>query len=55
MKPPRTGEVLSLDIADLDLANRRAKVRRKAARPTSSSHVTARLLPRLLAGRRRPA
>lgn len=50
----RAGEVLSLDVADLDLANRRAKVRRKggAADIIVWRTSTARLLPRLLTGRR---
>jgi integrase len=49
----RASEVLALDVPDLDLRNRRAKVRRKG----SAIDVivwqtgTARLLPRLLAGR----
>jgi integrase/recombinase XerC/integrase/recombinase XerD len=49
----RTGEVLALDIADLDLRNRRAQVRRKggAADVIVWQTGTARLLPRLLAGR----
>ena len=50
----RAGEVLSLDVGDLDLRNRRAKVRRKggAADIIVWRTSTARLLPRLLAGRR---
>ncbi len=50
----RAGEVLSLDVDDLDLRNRRAKVRRKggAADIIVWRTKTARLLPRLLDGRR---
>ena len=49
----RAGEVLALDIADLDLRNRRAKVRRKggAVDVIVWQTGTARLLPRLLSGR----
>lgn len=49
----RAGEVLALNIPDLDLRNRRAKVRRKggAADIIIWQTGTARLLPRLLAGR----
>lgn len=49
----RAGEVLALDLADLDLANRRAKVRRKggAVDVIVWRTGTARLLPRLLQGR----
>lgn len=50
----RTGEALSLDVQDLDVPNRRAKVRRKggAADIIVWRTATARLLPRLLDGRR---
>jgi integrase/recombinase XerC/integrase/recombinase XerD len=50
----RAGEVLGLDVEDLDLRNRKAKVRRKggAADVIVWQTGTARLLPRLLAGRR---
>jgi integrase/recombinase XerC/integrase/recombinase XerD len=50
----RSAEVLALDVEDLDLANRRAKVRRKggATDVITWSTSTARLLPRLLKGRR---
>ena len=50
----RAGEVLALDVPDLDLRNRRAKVRRKggAADIIVWQTGTARLLPRLLDGRR---
>jgi len=50
----RTSEVLELDAEDLDLRNRRARVRRKggAADVIVWRTGTARLLPRLLAGRR---
>ncbi|MFI0420780.1 tyrosine-type recombinase/integrase [Spongiactinospora sp. 9N601] len=50
----RTEEVLALDIGELDLRNRRAKVRRKggAVDVIVWRTATARLLPRLLAGRR---
>ncbi len=50
----RAQEVLSLDVDDLDLRNRRAKVRRKggAADIIVWRTKTARLLPRLLDGRR---
>lgn len=50
----RAGEALALDIGDLDLRNRRAKVRRKggAADVIVWQTGTARLLPRLMAGRR---
>ncbi len=49
----RAGEVLALDIDDLDLRNRRAKVTRKgsAVDVIVWQTATARLLPRLLAGR----
>jgi site-specific recombinase XerD len=49
----RAGEVLALDVPDLDLHNRRAKVRRKgsAIDVIVWQTTTARLLPRLLAGR----
>ena len=49
----RAGEVLELDVDDLDLANRRARVRRKggAIDTITWRTPTARLLPRLLAGR----
>jgi integrase/recombinase XerC/integrase/recombinase XerD len=49
----RAGEVLALDADDLDLRNRRAKVRRKggAVDVIVWRTGTARLLPRLLAGR----
>jgi integrase/recombinase XerC/integrase/recombinase XerD len=50
----RAAEVLALDVEDLDLRNRRAKVRRKgnAADVIVWQTATARLLPRLLQGRR---
>jgi integrase len=50
----RAGEVLALDVEDLDLRNRCAKVRRKggAADIIVWQTATARLLPRLLKGRR---
>jgi integrase len=50
----RASEALALDIADLDLRNRRAKVRRKggAVDIIVWQTGTARLLPRLLNGRR---
>ena len=50
----RAGEVLSLDVEDLDLANRRAKVRRKggAIDIIVWQTGTARLLPRLIKGRK---
>jgi integrase len=50
----RAGEVLALDIEDLDLANRRARVRRKggAIDIIVWQTGTARLLPRLIKGRR---
>lgn len=50
----RAAEVLALDVPDLDLANRRAKVRRKggAADIITWQTGTARLLPRLLNGRK---
>jgi len=46
----RSAEVLRLDVEDLDLANRRAKVRRKggAIDVIVWQTGTARLLPRLL-------
>lgn len=49
----RATEVLGLDVDELDLRNRRAKVRRKggAADVITWRTATARLLPRLLAGR----
>jgi site-specific recombinase XerD len=49
----RAAEVLALDVEDLDLRNRRAKVRRKgnAADVIVWQTATARLLPRLLQGR----
>ena len=49
----RSAEVLSLDVEDLDLPNRRAKVRRKggAIDVVVWQTGTARLLPRLLKGR----
>ena len=49
----RSAEVLALDIGDLDLANRRARVRRKggAVDIIVWQTGTARLLPRLLKGR----
>jgi integrase len=49
----RTNEILYLDIEDLDLRNRRAKVTRKgsAIDVIVWQTATARLLPRLLAGR----
>lgn len=51
----RAGEVLALDVEDLDLANRRARVRRKggAVDTITWQTGTARLLPRLLGGRAR--
>ena len=50
----RAAEVLALDIEDLDLANRRAKVRRKggAVDVIVWQTGTARLLPRLIRGRK---
>jgi integrase/recombinase XerC/integrase/recombinase XerD len=50
----RAAEVLALDVDDLDLRNRRAKVRRKggAVDVIVWQTGTARLLPRLLEGRR---
>lgn len=50
----RADEVLALDVDELDLRNRRAKVRRKggAADIIVWRTATARLLPRLLEGRR---
>lgn len=50
----RACEVLALDVEDLDLANRRARVRRKggAVDTITWQTPTARLLPRLLGGRR---
>jgi integrase len=50
----RSAEVLALDVEDLDLANRRARVVRKggAADVITWSTSTARLLPRLLKGRK---
>lgn len=50
----RADEVLALDVEELDLRNRRAKVRRKggAADIIVWRTATARLLPRLLEGRR---
>lgn len=50
----RTEEILALDVDELDLRNRRAKVRRKggAADVIVWRTATARVLPRLLAGRR---
>jgi integrase len=50
----RAEEVLALDVDELDLRNRRAKVRRKggAADVIVWRTATARLLPRLLEGRR---
>jgi integrase len=50
----RAGEVLALDVTDLDLRNRCAKVRRKgsAVDVIVWQTATARLLPRLLKGRR---
>ena len=50
----RAAEVLALDVADLDLANRKAKVRRKggATDIITWQTGTARLLPRMLAGRK---
>ena len=50
----RSGEVLALDIGDLDLRNRRARVQRKggAIDIIVWQTGTARLLPRLLGGRR---
>ncbi|HWR47080.1 MAG TPA: Tn3 family transposase [Pseudonocardiaceae bacterium] len=49
----RSSEVLALNVADLDLRNRRAKVRRKgnAIDVIVWQTATARLLPRLLTGR----
>src|SRR5204862_5954059 len=51
----RASEVLALDVEDLDLRNRCAKVRRKgsAVDVIVWQTATARLLPRLLIGRRR--
>jgi integrase len=50
----RASEVLSLDVGDLDMRNRKAKVRRKggAVDVIVWQTATARLLPRLLEGRR---
>ena len=50
----RAHEILALDVADLDFANRKAKVRRKggAADIIVWRTATARLLPRLLKGRK---
>ena len=50
----RAAEVLALDVEDLDLANRRAKVRRKggAVDVIVWQTGTARLLPRLIKGRK---
>jgi integrase/recombinase XerC/integrase/recombinase XerD len=50
----RANEVLSLDVDDLDVRNRKAKVRRKggAVDVIVWQTATARLLPRLLEGRR---
>ncbi len=50
----RAGEILALDVEELDLRNRCAKVRRKggAADVIVWQTATARLLPRLLKGRR---
>jgi integrase len=50
----RSAELLALDVEDLDLPNRRARVVRKggAADVITWSTSTARLLPRLLKGRR---
>ncbi|MFE9247155.1 tyrosine-type recombinase/integrase [Nocardiopsis sp. NPDC006938] len=50
----RASEVLELDVEDLDLANRRTRVRRKggAIDTITWQTPTARLLPRLLDGRR---
>jgi integrase len=50
----RASEILGLDVADLDLANRRANVRRKggANDVITWQTGTARLLPRLLKGRK---
>jgi len=49
----RAGEVLGLDVPDLDLPNRRARVRRKGGQLDTIvwQTGTARLLPRLLRGR----
>src|SRR5664279_4424179 len=49
----RTGEILALDVADLDLANKRARVRSKggATEWVLWQSGAAQLLPRLLAGR----
>jgi len=50
----RSAEVLGLDVEDLDLPNRRARVRRKggAVDVIVWQTGTARLLPRLLKGRK---
>ena len=50
----RASEILELDVDDLDLANRRARVRRKggAVDTITWRTPTARLLPRILEGRR---
>jgi integrase len=50
----RAGEVLALDVTDLDLANRRARVTGKGGQVEwiTWSTGTATLLPRLLKGRR---
>ena len=49
----RSAEVLRLDVGDLDMPNRRAKVRRKGGAIDTIvwQTGTARLLPRLLKGR----
>jgi integrase/recombinase XerD len=49
----RTGEILALDVADLDVANKRARVRSKGGATEWVFWQTgaAQLLPRLLAGR----
>lgn len=49
----RAEEILALDVEELDLRNRRAEVRRKGgAADIVWRTATARLLPRLLEGRR---
>jgi integrase len=51
----RAGEILALDVEDLDLANKRARIRSKGgdADLVHFQSGSARLLPRLLAARRR--
>jgi integrase/recombinase XerC/integrase/recombinase XerD len=51
----RTGEILALDVEDLDLPNKRARIRSKGGdlELVFYQSASARLLPRLLAGRAR--